>query len=184
MSMLNIEEYHEYCHNFWLAQDLLKYERLKDKMGKISLADKSHYFLTINPDTTKVSLAVFLKAIHKAMSKKWITEYEWVIEQRGECEAEVGKGYHTHIIFNKGIKHSKVVLEMTNSFKHIVDMEHEMILKWFNLKSIDAEEKVRKTGYILDRKADPAKWLKQDMDIIFRQNHGLQKSYKSAVMAL
>ncbi len=38
---------------------------------------------------------------------------------------------------------------------------------------------IRKTSYILDRKADPAKWPKQDMDILFRAKHNLQKSYKS-----
>jgi hypothetical protein len=176
MSMENIEEYHNYCHSFWQKQDELKYEKLKAKMGNIPLNDKSYYFLTVNPPDT-VPLAVFLKAIHKAMSKKWINYYEYVIEQRGETEDTI-HGIHTHIIFNNGIKYCKVVSEMTNSFKNILDFSSPYIKNWFKLKNIDNEEMVRKTGYILDRKAEPEKWLKQDMDIIFRQKHGLPKSYK------
>ena len=172
-------EYTEFCIKFYEEQDKKKYDMLKGKMGNIPKNDKNYYFLTVNPDTTKIPLPVFMKAIQKAVSKRWISYYEWVIEQRGENEEELGKGYHTHIIFNKGIKHCKVVLEMKNSFKNILDFKSKYIDNWFNLQNIDDEEMVRKTSYILDRKADPEKWLKQDMDIIFRQKNGLQKSYKS-----
>jgi hypothetical protein len=41
---------------------------------------------------------VFLKAIQKAMSKKGITYYEYVIEQRGKTEEELGKAF-IHILF-------------------------------------------------------------------------------------
>jgi len=171
-------EYTEFCIKFNEEQDKKKYDILKGKMGNIP-KEGNYYFLTVNPDTSKITLPVFLKTIQKALSKRWISYYEYVIEQRGETEEELGKGYHTHIIFNKGIKHCKVVLEMQNSFKKILDFESPYIRNWFNLKNIDDDEKERKTSYILDRKADPEKWKKQDMDIIFRQKNGLQKSYKS-----
>jgi len=174
--LLGIEN-SEYTAEFWKIQEGKKYELIKEKRGNMPLNDKSYYFLTVNPPDT-ITLAVFLKAIQKAMSKKWITYYEYVIEQRGETEDNI-HGIHTHIIFNNGIKYCKVVTEMTNSFKNILDFGSPYIKNWFKLKNIDNEEMIRKTSYILDRKAEPEKWLKQDIDIIFRQKYGLQKSYKS-----
>jgi hypothetical protein len=64
---------------------------------------------------------VFLKAIQKAMSKKGITYYEYVIEQRGKTEEELGKGFHTHFVFNNGIKFCKAVSELQNSFEKKLD---------------------------------------------------------------
>jgi len=134
---------------------------------------KEWYFLTINPAPDK-KLPDFIKAINKALSKKWITYYIYVIEQRGESEAELGKGFHTHIIFNKGIKNCKVIKEMANSFRHMCDTSNFHL---FNLKNIGDEEKRRKIEYITGMKADEEKHLKQQMDIIFRQREKLKSYY-------
>jgi len=134
---------------------------------------KEWYFLTINPAPDK-KLPDFIKAINKALSKKWITYYIYVIEQRGESEAELGKGFHTHIIFNKGIKNCKVIKEMANSFRHMCDTSNYHL---FNLKNIGDEEKRRKIEYITGMKADEEKHLKQQMDIIFRQREKLKSYY-------
>jgi hypothetical protein len=134
---------------------------------------KDWYFLTVNPAPEK-TLKGFMKAINKAISKKWITYFIFVIEQRGESEAELGKGFHTHIIFNKGIKHCKVVKEMANTFRHMCDVSNYHL---FNLKNVGEEEKNRKVEYILGTKADEAKHLKQQMDIIFREREKLKSYY-------
>lgn len=134
---------------------------------------KEWYFLTVNP-RPDIQLRDFIKAINKSLSKKWITYFIFVIEQRGECEAEIGKGFHTHIIFNKGIKHCKVVQEMSNTFKKMCDVSNFHL---FNLKSIGEEEKKRKIEYILGVKADDDKHLKQSMDIIFRKKENLKSYY-------
>jgi len=134
---------------------------------------KEWYFLTINPAPDK-RLPDFIKAINKALSKRWITYYIYVIEQRGESEAELGKGFHTHIIFNKGIKNCKVIKEMANSFRHMCDTSNFHL---FNLKNIGDEEKRRKIEYITGMKADEEKHLKQQMDIIFRQREKLKSYY-------
>lgn len=166
-------DYFKFCEEFNEIQDTKLYEKLKGKMGNSPVTDKDYYFLTINP-RPDIDVQLFLKTILKALSKRWITYYEFVLEQRSDTEDF--HGVHTHIIFNKGIKHCKVVLEMKNSFKHMCDCSD---FHYFNLKNIDNDEMIRKTSYILDRKADPEKWPKQDMDILFRAKHNLQKSYKS-----
>jgi len=169
-------DYFKFCEEFNQIQDTKLYEKLQGKMGNSPVTDKDYYFLTINPDPSKTNLNDLLKACSKAMSKRWITYYEYVIEQRGDTPETCGDKPHAHLIFNKGIKHCKVVLEMKNSFKNLCDCND---FHYFNLKNISTEDLVTCTSYILDRKADPAKWAKQDMDILFRAKHNLQKSYKS-----
>ena len=134
---------------------------------------KEWYFLTINP-APNINLTDFHKTIEKAVSKVWITTYLYVIEQRGENIEELGKGFHTHIIFNKGIKHCKVISEMKNTFKNMCDCSRDQL---FNLKNIGEEEKTRKIEYITGIKKDDAKHLKQEMDIIFRKENKLKSYY-------
>lgn len=148
-----------------------KIEKLRS-LKNIEL-NKEWYFLTINP-RPDIKLQEFMKTIQKALSKVWITYYIFVIEQRGESEAELGKGFHTHIIFNKGIKHCKVVQEMANTFKKMCDTSNYHL---FNLKNIGDEEKKRKIEYITGSKKDEEKHLKQQMDIIFRKKENLKSYY-------
>ncbi len=63
---------------------------------------------------------------------------------------------------------------MKNSFKKMCDTDNYHV---YNIKNIGEEEKLRKTQYILDRKADDNKHLKQDMDIIWRQKEKLKSYY-------
>lgn len=171
--LLGIET-NEYEENFYRQLEIKKIEKLKElHKSKIELS-QNFYFLTINPDTSKVSLQTFLKTIEKAISKKWITYYIYVIEQRGETLEEAGKGYHTHIIFNKGKKHSEVIREMSNSFKKMCDVSNYHL---FNLKRIGDEEKNRKIEYITGQKADEEKHLKQSIDKIFREKEKLKSYY-------
>ena len=135
--------------------------------------NKEWYFLTVNP-APDITLKEFMKTIQKAVSKKWLKYCIYVIEQRGEKEEELGKGFHTHIIFNKGCKHCKVVQEMSNTFKKMCDVSNYHL---FNLKSIGDQEKIRKIEYITGIKADEAKHLKQQMDIIFRKRENLKSYY-------
>lgn len=159
----NIQDWHE--------------ERKINKLRELNTlkieVDKKWYFLTINPRPT-ITLEDFMKTIRKALSKKWITYFIFVIEQRGETEEELGKGIHTHIIFNKGIKHCKVIKEMGNSFKNMCDISNYHL---FNISNIGDEEKKRKIEYILGTKADCEKHKKQQMDIIFREKLKLKSHY-------
>lgn len=148
-------------------------EKLTELHKKKIEIEKEWYFLTVNPKPD-IKLTDFMKTIEKALKKRWINYFIMVIEQRGECEAELGKGFHTHIIFNKGIKHCKVVTEMSNTFKKMCDTSNYHL---FNLKSIGEEEKKRKIEYITGVKADEEKHLKQQMDIIFRERNKLKSYY-------
>lgn len=140
----------------------------------------SHIFLTINPPPSMV-LMDFQKTIEKTLSttkglKLWIEGYLYVLEQRGEKEEDNGKGFHTHILIklNGHKKKSHIDRELKNQWKNILDTDNYHI---FNIKYIDQEEQLRKQKYMLGRKAESSKHLKQDMDIIWRQNNSLKNYY-------
>lgn len=169
----------EFDENQKIIADIFKWheerriEKMRELQKKHIEIDKPFYFLTVNPKPS-VELPVFLKTVHKAINKKWITYYLMVIEQRGETEEEAGRGFHTHIIFNKGTKSCKVISEMKNTFKDMCDCNKPEV---FNLKSMGPEEKDRKIEYTIGVKADPAKHQKQQIDIIFRQREKLKSYY-------
>jgi len=172
----------EFCPDRKVISDIMnKYEenhiaKLRELKKSGVETEKNYYFLTVNPKPS-ITLEELLKTIQKAMQKKWISYYLYVIEQRGENIEELGKGIHTHIIFNKGIKHCKVIKEMSNTFKGLCDVSNFHL---FNIASIGDEEKKRKIEYITGTKADEEKHLKQEMDIIFRQEKKLKSYYTSA----
>lgn len=135
----------------------------------------THLFITINPPPT-LKLDLFINAINKTLSKNWIDGYIYVIEQRGENEEDLGKGFHTHVLIKllTHKKQSEINREIKNTWKKILDIDNYHIL---NIKYIDDAEQKRKQGYILGTKKDVIKHVKQKMDIIYRQKNNLRKYY-------
>ena len=168
----NWEVIHREIGDMFQQHELRRVELLR-KHKPLNDLQKNYYFLTVNPPPL-IELNIFIKAINKSLRKKWITKGCYVIEQRGETPQEAGRGFHTHILFNKGNKHSIVMREMKNSFKSIVDVENN---HFFNIKNIDIEEYKRKEEYILYEKADPEKHKKQQIDILFREKNNLKSHY-------
>ena len=137
-------------------------------------------FITINPNA-QITLLDFINKINKMMSKKWITNYLYVYEQRGETEAELGKGFHFHCILEKPKTkaYSHMIAELSNSANSVCDTSN---FHFFNIKSISEEEKKIKIAYITATKADPAKYLKQQMDVIWREKNNLKKYYNVGII--
>ena len=156
-----------------ILSNIQKRENLKNKKY-------SHLFLTINPPP-QMLLMDFHKTIEKTLSttkglKLWIEGYLYVLEQRGENETEIGKGFHTHILIKikDHKKKSEIDRELKNQWKNILDVDNYHI---FNIKYIDNDEQKRKQKYILSEKSDTNKHLKQKYDIIWRENNSLKKYY-------
>lgn len=154
----------------------------KEKSQEIDIK-KTHIFLTISPPPEYYedlnNLKDFLTRIEKTLKgKKWIEEYLYVIEQRGETESDMGKGFHTHIILNlPKLKPSLIRSQLGYYFKQIMDVNHNSI---FNIKYIDNEQMFRKKdSYLLGQKKDITKHLKQDMDVLFRERYHIEKFYSS-----
>jgi len=183
-----IETYYSYFGNdpelddmFNKAYDRIYQERYAHLKKQEEIKENSKYvFITINPNM-HISLLEFINKINKLMSKKWIQNYLYVYEQRGETEADLGKGFHFHAIIEKPKtkKYSEMIRELSNSANSLCDTSN---FHFFNIKSISEEECHRKIQYITGRKADDAKHLKQDMDIVWRQNNNIKSFYNVGII--
>lgn len=159
--------------------DAERYAYLKKKT---EIDEKSkYYWICVNPNEKIVPLSMFRDKMEKMMSKAWIKNYLYVYEQRGENEGEAGKGYHLHAIIekphDKGYKH--IFREITNSVNAVCDASS---FNFFRFEAISEAEKDRKIIYCTGRKADPSKWLKQDMDAIWRPKVNIKPFYNHGIM--
>ena len=162
----------------WMADARERYSHIQ-RIEEIQ--NKTQYiFLTINPNP-HITLKEFIRCMEKMMSKTWIEKYLYVFEQRGETVADCGKGFHFHAIIkkpsNKSYQH--ILRELSSSANKVCDTSN---YHFYNVKNISDEEKDRKIIYITGRKADISKHLKQDMDIIFRNNNNLFSYYNIGII--
>jgi len=163
------------------AYDRLDRERYAFVQSNLEMQNKTKYiFLTINPNP-QITLPEFVRCIEKMMSKPWLTKYLYVLEQRGETLADVGKGFHFHGIIekpsNKSYQH--MIRELASTANKVCDTSN---FHFYNLKNISEEEKERKIVYITGQKADAAKHLKQQMDVIWRVNNNLFSHYNVGII--
>lgn len=176
----------EYNVEYHKLQDSINVRTYKERYETVeaieAIKSKTKYiFLTINPNTERLTLKDFIIGMNKMMLKPWIQNALYVYEQRGETLEDMGKGYHFHAIIEKPHKKSynHMVRELSSSGNRYCDTSN---FHFFNIKNISQEEKERKVEYITGRKADVAKHLKQDMDIIWRLKVNLLSHYKIGII--
>lgn len=138
-------------------------------------------FITVNPDKT-VDLSKFLKKVKSCVSKKWIDEHLYVIEQRGDNEETVGSGFHVHMLIyhqNKSKKWSDVKREIQSTFTSVCETSNPSCLKIKNVPSQTAYNNY--LNYMIGKKKDVKnKLVKQEFDKVFRKNNGLLDVYTSS----
>jgi len=165
-------------NELWLKDAYQRYSYIEREE---TIKKKCKYiFLTINP-APLITLKEFIRCMEKLMSKTWIQKYLYVFEQRGETEEEVGKGFHFHAIIEKpsNKSYTHIIRELSMGANKVCDTSNH---HFYNLKNIDENEMERKIKYITDIKADPAKHLKQQMDVIFRKNEKLLSYYNVGIL--
>lgn len=168
--------YYRYLLNQKEAEDVLpslkkvnEIELLKD--GKIT---SRYIFITINPNNT-VNDRLFMEKAEKAFKKVWIVNYVYVIEQRGENEEELGKGFHIHALIDKGdYRFSHCVREFKTSFNRMCDTSNIHCFNVSYCKDIDISKRL---NYMLGQKKDESKWKKQEFDIVYRKENGFKPYY-------
>ncbi len=152
----------------WEIQELMKSKQEKQKS-----ASSTHIFFTVNA-RPEIRLQDLEQSFHKAMKKKWITEYHAVFEQRSELEANMGEGPHIHILVNRGTEPSKARKELKNSFKNVCDIDNPSI---FNIQWRKDSGVVKALDYIKGLKKDSDKDKKMVIDKLWREKNSLQNIY-------
>lgn len=131
-------------------------------------------WVTINPDETKCSLLRFVGAMEKFTSRSCCIDPVYTYEQRGETEAELGKGFHSHLLFTKDSKvsPSEYKRNLESTFKDCVGNSKHIWIQYFP-KSYHSD----KLLYLQGKKWDEEKDVKIDMDILWRDLQDMKSIY-------
>lgn len=136
-------------------------------------------FITINPKDS-VSIKLILQTMEKLVSKKWIEQYIYVIEQRG-IEDEDVRGIHAHLLLHRNTKKpAQLKREIQNTCLKICDVSNPHILNFRYLPT--DKDVVQSHNYITGTKADVEKHPKQAKDIYFRKYYNIQPFYRSEIL--
>lgn len=134
-------------------------------------------WVTINPKPD-VSLESLVKIAKKLQKRAFVDECMWVVEQRGHNEETLGKGIHVHMLIKRKLDYKpyKCMKYLRNGCKKIVgninNDNHVFI------KVIGDEYAKDKIMYMSPGgKNGDGKDKKQDMDVIYRKNQGLEPFY-------
>lgn len=146
-----------------------------DDAEKLILTDCM--FVTYNP-RPDVPLKVALKSVDDFVSKQKITNYIYVVEQRGTEVSNMGS-FHIHILhFHKYDRASHYKRETQSSFRKTCNVDSWACL---NIKPCKrSEDVVKRLEYILGIKKDEdglQKTEKQAIDKLFRQRYLLKEYY-------
>lgn len=138
---------------------------------------KDYYgFFTFNFKPS-ITLSQVQNFISKLLSKKWLDEWYYTIEQRGENLDELGKGIHIHFLFKRNKKPSHTNREIYNTFKKYTDTPEQIIyntaFKYYPKKFLND-----KLDYMTGKKWDEDKLQKVIMDKEFREKNNLNIIYK------
>jgi hypothetical protein len=131
-----------------------------------------YVFITIAP-VENTNLDNFIKKLYDITKLSYYTKYLFVIEQRGENEEELGKGMHAHILAHKGkykLSHCKRDAERVMQKKPSIESN-------INCQYRTGQGIKNTQTYMVGKKDDPAKWLKQQHDVIFREKKDLKPYY-------
>lgn len=165
------KDYIDYVESFSLVPEA--YSSYVEDFRKSG--DISNWFVTLNwkPD---VNLSDVKIRINKVLKKKWISEYYYTFEQRGESEEECGKGIHTHMLLidtGKTIP-AQVKREIYSSVKSYVGNINHV-----DVRKVEKDWIEDKLQYMSGEKWDEGKDLKCKIDVLFRQRNNLKEMYSS-----
>lgn len=96
--------------------------KLEEETGETLLhvpqGSKQAYFITVRPDTKKVSLHQFYNDVRKFVDRKCFIEYKLSFEQKGVSDETLGDGFHVHIVASmKQRSKGEVLRDTVNTFK-------------------------------------------------------------------
>jgi len=139
-----------------------------------------YIFMTVSPRPS-VSFKDFKDTVDKAFKKIWITDCLWVFEQRGDNENKpVGYLPHMHaLIYRKGKKMNEFKREFLSSFKKICDVDNpDTVDNIVNFKYCKDEDINKRREYMLGKKCDEYKQVKQKYDKVWREQIGVKDFYE------
>lgn len=157
-----------------------KYDEIQSLQEQIAVAenkkDSNFVWITISP-RPDVIFTKFQEIVSRIVKKKWMTNYIYVYEQRGEDLENIGVKPHLHMLLQRnGKKFSEVKREILSVIDKIVDLGVYSAYDVRLVKEND-ENVMRIMNYILGAKKDEAKHGKQTIDDLWRKRDNILPYY-------
>lgn len=153
----------------------LKKIKEMENASEESVKNSDYLFITLAPPENEISIDNMIKKLTEICKFKYITQSLFVIEQRyngvpNEKYQKPGDGLHYHLLINK---HKHKLSDIKRDFKrkfgtYQINMDYKFI------KDVDLS---KCQNYMVGKKKDLDKQLKQEQDAIFRQKNGLKEYY-------
>lgn len=160
--------------DFTGIEELMEYQQLLRNKNGNGGAIHTYYFVTVNckPD---VQIHELQKKVNKYVNRKFIAECEYVYEQRGSTEFELGKGKHVHILVKqRGDCHDGQFKQNTrNTFKSLVGNPQTHV----DIRAVKEAYVSDKRDYMRGQKTGEGKQEKVEMDKIYRAQNNLEEYY-------
>lgn len=111
-TILNIER-NEFKEILYIAKQL--HDDFSDITNRVI---KNWYFITIRPDSKRITFHEFYKLVDKFIKRKCFIEYSLSFEQKGLSIETLGTGFHVHIVANtKHNSKGQCLRDTVSSFK-------------------------------------------------------------------
>lgn len=147
---------------------------------KIKKLDGNFLFITLRPsDEHKERFSEFRHIVEKDYLKRRMFingTYCW--EQKGENEADLGKGYHIHILAlcRAGLMKTQCIKDTKSTFKKFLKGDvPEAFVEVKYVRDTDDYKKIE--TYMKGFKADEEKQNAVSLDPLFRKSYGLAELY-------
>lgn len=143
-------------------------------LKQIRKKKEKFFFITVNP-FEDVKIDEFKNKVERFMRRPFLVNPQYVYEQTGTTEQDMGKHPHVHIICDKlaGITKSKMVRFAHETFNKIVGNASSIDVKEYTYDFYD--DKIK---YITGQKWDEGKEDACKINIIWREKFGLENTLK------
>lgn len=180
------EDYSEHVWNqecSFVETDIYWMKKMKDRIGdsfkELICDDKptSGYFITIRPDCTKSDFVDFQRKIEQFVARKCFIEGAYSFEQTGKTVAELGQGWHCHIVAKmKQRSKGEVLRDVLNSFKEWID-DGRIASNCIEVL-LTKNPEVLVNNYLVEYVSDDGhKVATKDMDSLWRESINLKPLY-------
>lgn len=156
-----------------LQEIMLKLNNKRGNGGNLQL----HYFVTVNvkPGVSTDELA---KKVEKYVRRSMVRSAEYVYEQRGAHEGEMGKGLHCHLLVTQrgDVFDGKFKENTRNTFKSLVGSPQHHV----DIRAVKPDWVDDKREYMKGAKTQEGKAEKVAMDRVWRVQNNLRQYYNHA----
>lgn len=137
---------------------------------------KQTYFITVRPDTKKITFKNFMILCNKYFSRKCFNTFLYSYEQKGTSPETLGQGFHIHIIAEMTFKSKGETLRATQSTFNQCTAPNCVDVSL--VKTQKDYENIN--GYLLNYESkDGHKIITKEWDTLWRQKNNLHDIYNN-----